>query len=113
MMRSLRWLPALLVIAATTGPHAAAPLCGLLNSGMPMHDQVAMPSMPGPRAAIHAAGQSGGQCNFSECSAGPTAPVQMLTWIHTILPVPYARPMAPSAERPPDPTAPPTPPPQA
>lgn len=112
-MQFLHWLPALVVIAATAVPYAAAPVCGLLGSGMPMHGETDMPGMPGPGAAMGSPTQSAGVCDFSRCATGPTAPVLAFTSLLLVLWVRQAPVLTPVTEPSADPTAPLTPPPQA
>jgi hypothetical protein len=112
-MRSLRWLPALVVIAATAAPFAAAPVCGLLRSGMPMHEAMDMAGMPKAGAEIDAPSQAPGDCDFSRCASGPTAPVMGFSSLLPVFPVKQALVLTPVTERSADPTAPLTPPPQA
>jgi hypothetical protein len=78
-MPTLRWLPALVMIAATAVPFAAAPACGLLRSGMPMHEGMNMAGMPNPAAAIGAPNEAPAHCDFARCASGPTAPVVAFT----------------------------------
>jgi hypothetical protein len=112
-MQFLHWLPALVVIAATAVPYAAAPVCGLLGSGMPMHGEMDMPGNRGPGAVIGSPTQSAGHCDFSRCATGPTAPVLAFTSLLPVFPVSQALVLSPVTEPSADPTAPLTPPPQA
>jgi hypothetical protein len=111
-MRALRWLPALVAIAATAAPFAAAPACGLLRSGMPMHEGMDMADMAAG-AAIGVPNQAPAQCDFSQCASGPTAPVVAFASFLPVFPVRQAPVLAPVTEPSADPTAPLTPPPQA